>query len=280
MSLYLVIVIFLSACGGLHTPQSTNKKENRVALVIANQHYTTNPLINPINDAKAITRTLKKLGFEVIYEEDVSQTGFHQALQKFKSKINRETTTLFYFSGHANTIQNNSTETFFQMVDKKKNVIVSIHKLYETLREANGKNNIVCIDACRNYVKTTNDTTTNGVRYRGVDFHKSEYDATRIIDSHYPSTFPNSTLLSYATFPNEEARDSGIHDPSTSPYAYYLSRYLDDEDVSILEVFRRVREKMNEDFNGKLKNSEGENSLIHGVFLQDKRAIGSPTIPG
>src|SRR6266487_3790126 len=40
--------------------------ERRVALVIGNSAYTNSPLRNPVNDARAMARTLKGLGFDVI----------------------------------------------------------------------------------------------------------------------------------------------------------------------------------------------------------------------
>ena len=38
----------------------------RVALVIGNSAYPGNPLANPVNDARAMSETLGKLGFSVL----------------------------------------------------------------------------------------------------------------------------------------------------------------------------------------------------------------------
>jgi hypothetical protein len=42
-------------------------KSNRAALVIGNAAYKTSPLTNPVNDARDIARSLRELGFEVVY---------------------------------------------------------------------------------------------------------------------------------------------------------------------------------------------------------------------
>ena len=48
----------------------------KIALVIGNSAYKSSPLINPVNDARAISRSLKELGFEVLLRENVTQQGF------------------------------------------------------------------------------------------------------------------------------------------------------------------------------------------------------------
>jgi len=249
---------------------------NRVALVVGNQSYPTKALKNPIHDAKRISQTLQKLGFEVVMVTDVSQEEFEKALHQFQSKIDANATTFFYFSGHANTLHPNSNETFMVMVDKDKEVLVSIHKLYETLRKANAKNNIIAIDACQNYSKK-NLTLSKGL-YRGYDFSFVRTTLPREIDSNYSYKEPTSTIKSYATRINERAHDAGIHDTSLSPYAYYLARHLDDEEIPIETVFKRIRQAMQRDYHGSQENFES-GALMHEVYLQPKRKESSSVNP-
>jgi len=135
--LWGVLLLILNGCA---------TSQNRVALVVGNQNYTTKALKNPLNDAKRVSQRLQSLGFDVVMAQDTSKEEFEEALKAFQSKINPQTTTFFYFSGHANTLHPNSNETFMLMVDSDKEVLVSIHKLYETLRKAKAKNNIIAID--------------------------------------------------------------------------------------------------------------------------------------
>ena len=45
-----------------------------MALAIGNADYKTMPLSNPLNDARAVSAALDKLGFKVIRVENASQT--------------------------------------------------------------------------------------------------------------------------------------------------------------------------------------------------------------
>lgn len=57
--------------------------ESRLALVIGNSNYETGPLRNPANDAKAMTKTLRELGFEVIEKVNVTEKEMKQAIDDF-----------------------------------------------------------------------------------------------------------------------------------------------------------------------------------------------------
>jgi uncharacterized caspase-like protein len=262
-----IVVLLLMGCS------ASNQK--RVALVIGNQNYPSkNALQNPISDSIAIKKRLERLGFDVIYDKDVSYRRFSQLLEEFKSKIDQETTTFFYFAGHGNTLQANSNETFLAMVDKKESVLVSIFKLYTILKEANPKNTIVAIDSCRDYQKGIKD---DKAIYRGRLIERDSKIPTKIIQG-FLATKPNSIIISYATEPNEKASDAGVHNTNMSPYAYYLNRHLDDEEIPIQEVFRRVRNGMNRDFNG-TQRSSAVDLLKHNIWLQPKRKVTAKVNP-
>ncbi|MBN2826242.1 MAG: caspase family protein [Campylobacterales bacterium] len=265
-SIVLMMVIFLFAgCS------SNNQK--RVALVIGNQNYPSkSALANPIGDSKAMKKRLEALGFDVIYGKDISYQQFEMLLKTFQSKLNKETTAFFYFAGHGNTLQANSNETFLAMVDKKESVLVSIFKLYTILREANPKDAIVAIDSCQDYSGIDNK---RGV-YRGK-LVRDEKIPSRIVKGFSPQK-PNSIIISYATQPNEKASDKGVHNTNMSPYAYYLNRHLDDEEIPIQEVFRRVRKAMHRDFEGKQRSSAVD-LLQNNIWLQPKRKVTAKINP-
>src|SRR5262245_32476481 len=73
----------------------------RVALVVGNSAYRNAPLANPANDARAVARALRGLGFEVDLQENLSQQAFMQALRAFGSRL-KDTggSGLFYYAGH------------------------------------------------------------------------------------------------------------------------------------------------------------------------------------
>ena len=75
--------------------------EKRVALVIGNSAYKhTIALPNPKNDAKALTATLKRLGFDVLGGTDLSRTKFEKVVVAFSKKLRNADVGLFFYAGH------------------------------------------------------------------------------------------------------------------------------------------------------------------------------------
>jgi hypothetical protein len=70
--------------------------ERRVALVIGNATYSGAPLRNPVNDARAVSRTLKALGFEVISAENSTQKQIRRAIIDFGARLQQGGVGLFY----------------------------------------------------------------------------------------------------------------------------------------------------------------------------------------
>ena len=60
-----------------------------LALVVGNNNYSKNAkLENAINDAKAISEIFEKLGYDVIFKEDMSNADCSELLSQFEEKIN------------------------------------------------------------------------------------------------------------------------------------------------------------------------------------------------
>ena len=158
------------------------------------------------------------------------------------------------------------------MVERNRDVLVSIYKLYEMLNQAGARNNIIAIDTCLDYkaYKEKRDKSS-----KGIDYVDGTIKLQKVIDNKYSYKIPTSTLISYATEFNEKAKDSGLKESNMSPYAYYLVKYLDDEEIPIQEVFRRVRNDMLKELKGKQRNLE-INGLRDNIWLQPKKAMPSP----
>ena len=59
----------------------------RYALVIGNSSYANAPLVNPVNDARAIAGELKAAGFEVSVQLDASREGMLKAIEAFSRML-------------------------------------------------------------------------------------------------------------------------------------------------------------------------------------------------
>jgi len=284
--MFISIFVFM---GCSLQPKSETKVPKRVALVIGNQHYVDNELDNPINDAKAIAKTLKKIGFETTLELDITLHKLNDTLEHLKSKIEPDNTIVFiYFAGHGNSLQKNSSEQFLMMTDKEKPVLVSIFKFYDFLKNVKAKHSIIAIDACRDFQKhyiTLNHRTNSkalknfrgnfslkGFRAGHIRYDDGiKKDVEVVLDNDYSYTLPNSTLVSYATERNQRAKDWSVYDVKHSPYSYGLIEHLDDEEVPIGEVFRRVRVSILKETNREQSNSE-EMKLEKNIWLVPKKA--------
>ena len=270
-------------------PNATSRIPKRVALVIGNQHYVGNELENPINDAIGVDETLKKIGFDSTLVVDVTLHELNEALEHLKSKIEPNNTIVFiYFAGHGNSLHKNSSEQFLMMTDKEKPVLVSIFKFYDFLKSVKAKHSIIALDACRDFQKhyiALNGEENGKVlkNFRGnfslKDFRAGHIryddgikkDVQVVLDNDYSYRLPKSTLVSYATERNQKAKDWSIYDVHHSPYSYGLIQHLDDEEIPIEEVFRRVRVSILNETNRQQSNSE-EMKLEKNIWLVPKKA--------
>ena len=70
------------------------------ALVIGNSDYSAAPLPAAPNDAQAMSRLLRRMGFDVILLNDGSRAQMAAALKEFETRLQGGGTGLFYFAGH------------------------------------------------------------------------------------------------------------------------------------------------------------------------------------
>ena len=93
----------LDAAKAIGTEQAADSgKASRLALVIGNGHYpdAAAPLNQPINDARALTATLRQSGFDVDVVEDASKDDMQRAIGRLKSKIKAESVVMLFFGGY------------------------------------------------------------------------------------------------------------------------------------------------------------------------------------
>lgn len=130
-------------------------KPSRLALVIGNGHYpdAAAPLNQPINDARALTATLRQSGFDVDVVEDASKDDMQRAIGRLKSRIKPETVVMLFFGGYG--IQA-GRESYMIPVDARiwkegdiKREGISIESVLETVREKGAKAKLVVLDASR-----------------------------------------------------------------------------------------------------------------------------------
>src|SRR5450432_728495 len=128
---------------------------SRLALVIGNGHYpdASAPLTQPINDARALTASLRRNGFEVDVVEDASKDDMARAIGRLKSKIKPDSVVMLFFGGYG--VQA-GRESYMIPVDaaiwKESDVRrdgISIESVLETMKEQGARAKLVVVDASR-----------------------------------------------------------------------------------------------------------------------------------
>ena len=79
----------LLAAFALRTDAAPSKSSARTALIIGNAKYEASigPLRNTGNDAKAVAKTLRELGFAVIEKHDVTRDQLLRAVVEFRATL-------------------------------------------------------------------------------------------------------------------------------------------------------------------------------------------------
>ncbi len=147
----------LDAAKAVATEQDNDagKHASRIALVIGNGRYpdANAPLTQPINDARALTASLRRNGFDVDVVEDASRDDMNRAIDRLKSKIRPDSVVMLFFGGYG--VQA-GRESYMIPVDariwKEADVRrdgLSIESVLGAIKERGARAKLVVIDASR-----------------------------------------------------------------------------------------------------------------------------------
>jgi uncharacterized caspase-like protein/TPR repeat protein len=172
--------------------------ESRVALVIGNGAYThAHPLANPVNDAKAMTETLKRLGFEVVSATDTDRVGMVRALGQFRKQMTADGVGLFYYAGHGMQVRGHNylLPVDADIADENDAALLAIdlETVENEMENAGVRLSLYVLDACRD---DPFERRFRGAGSRGL----APVDAAR------------GSVIAFATAPGKTAADgNGEH---------------------------------------------------------------------
>jgi uncharacterized caspase-like protein len=147
----------LDAAKAIETEQGADaaRRPSRLALVIGNGNYpdASAPLAQPINDARALTASLRKNGFDVDVVEDASKDDMNRAVDRLKSRIRHDSVVLLFFGGYGVQVGRESymipvDATIWKEADVRRQGI-SIEKVLDVMKEKGAKAKLAVIDASR-----------------------------------------------------------------------------------------------------------------------------------
>jgi hypothetical protein len=217
-------------------PQSSQRPERRVALVIGNAQYKSSPLENSVNDATDIDQALKRFGFQTTFLRNASLSQMREATRRFADQLTNADVALIYFAGHGIESKNknymipiNADLKFeYELADQAYDAGAWLEML-EMIKSNNAERvNIVILDACRN---------NNLIGSRSLNRGLARMDA------------PTGTFLSYSTSPGKVAADGGKGERN-SPFTKNLLRAMQQPGQPIEEVFKEVRRNVTRETNG------------------------------
>ena len=147
----------LDAAKAVSTDQVTGSigQASRLALVIGNGHYPDAgaPLTQSINDARALSSSLRKSGFDVDMVEDATKDDMVRAVNRLKSRIKRDTVVMLFFGGYGVQAGRESYMLPVDAVIWKENDVrrqgVSIEGVLDMMKEQGAKAKLVVVDASR-----------------------------------------------------------------------------------------------------------------------------------
>lgn len=211
-------------------------RPGRVALVVGNHRYepAIGPLRNPDNDARAMARALRTLGFAVVEKHDLTRDELMAALLGLGQKLRGSEVGFFYFAGHGLSVAGSNylvpirsrydPATAPDPVGRRllaETKLVNSEQVVALMSSAGAKCNLIVLDACRN-TPVARDPVSRSAAAGGL----AEMNP------------PAGSLVAFATDAGRTANDGS---GPNGLYTEELIRHLLMPGLSIEQVFKRTR---------------------------------------
>src|SRR3984957_19191769 len=221
---------------------------SRIALVIGNGHYpdASAPLSQPINDARALTASLRRDGFEVDVVEDASKDDMNRAVARLKSRIRHDSVVMLFFGGYGVQVGRESymipvDAVIWKEADVRRDGF-SIEQVLDVMKEQGARAKLVVVDASRR----------NPYERR---FRKFSHGLA-------PIAAPDNALILSSATPGKVVADS------SGPYSVLMSElltHINDQAEGAEAIFNKTRAAIS-------RASDGEQvPTVSSSLLQDIR---------
>ena len=237
--------------------------DGRVALVVGNSTYAhVGRLPNPDNDARDMSATLRRLGFEVTTELDADRVELTEALRAFTRRSAGADVSLVFYAGHGIEMDGvNYLVPVDARLERDVDVRFETVTVDDLLVSTSGASlRLVLLDACRNNPLARSMQRTAASRsVSGGSFADLNEDL-----------LGDETLVAYAAAAGTTAADGRGRN---SPYTAALLEYLE-QPLEIGLLFRRVRAQVLAATNGAQRPHE-YHSLVGEHYLTRTLAAGT-----
>ncbi len=212
-------------------PNADALADKRVALVIGNSVYQhAAPLANPSNDATAVAKLLKNIGFDVVdVRRDLIGTDLRRAIREFSQDTRNADVAIVFYAGHGFEMNGTNylvpTDAKLERDFDVEDETVPLDRFLAAVEPAK-RLRLVILDACRDnpFVKKMR----RSVATRAIGQGLAKIDVTS-----------TDTLIAFADKAGSVATDGeGPH----SPFTAALLKHLPTPGADVRIVFGRVRD--------------------------------------
>jgi uncharacterized caspase-like protein len=265
------LAIFFSLGLALPLAAAEAKASQRVALVIGNAKYeaSVGALRNAVNDAKAVAKTLRSLGFAVIEEHNVSRNELLESVGEFRAKLAGAEVALFYYAGHGISVGGSNylipiksgylpegaDDTALRLLAETK--LFNAEQVSAEMSAGGGRCNLVILDACRSTPVARDVRTRDLANPGGLSEMKP----------------PAGSLIAFATDAGRTAQDGT---GSNGLYTEELLKHLRTPGLTIEQVFKRTRAAVMQRSDGAQIPAEYSRLVGEDIYLAGPAPTAAP----
>lgn len=270
----LCIYFFWGLCLLSLNLHAADKAITRTALVIGNARYEplVGPLRNTTNDAKAVAKTLRELGFAVIEKHNVTRDQLLKAVLEFRSTLAGAEVALFYFAGHGIAVAGSNyliplksgyspegaDDITLRLLAETR--LFNVEQAVADMSTAGARCNLVILDACRTTALSRTGRTRDAATSGGLNEMKP----------------PAGSLIAFATDAGQTALDG---DGANGLYTEEWLKHLSTPGLTIEQVFKRTRAGVLERSQGGQIPAEYSRLVGDDIYIAGPLAAPAPVPP-
>lgn len=237
----------------------------RMALIIGNGAYAhVKALPNPANDARAVARSLRDIGFTVSEGVDLDRAAMQKMTRDFLREAARAQVAVVYYAGHGVQVDGRNylipVDVELKPGTGMTEAMIDMDTIMAGLDDQ-VRTNILIFDACRNN-PMAQQVASAGAN-RGLEDASGLAAPTSLGTG---ATLGAGTLIAFATAPGQVALDG---EGANSPFSAALSRHLGTPGLEVQQMLTRVRAEVVSATKSK-QVPWSNSSLLGEVYLAEK----------
>jgi len=213
---------------------------DRIALIIGNSKYQNlGTLNNTINDAKAIEKSLKEIGYKTKIVFDVNENQIRKEIKSFALESERASLALLFYAGHGAQVfgENYILPTDLEIPQRESDIQLSGVKVDDIINSIRSKTKVIFLDACRD----------NPALIKSLSKGRGSYQGGLAPTKNSSMSESNSSIfIAYSTDSGNVALDGNgaLNSPFTSSLIKFIREPISIDDM-FSKVTRDVKEKTN-----------------------------------